>query len=63
MTKTQASYSESTLTDLFLDFLAEDIKHNPQNIKAISSDLVNRVQSLVSEVNLDLNAPLSEEDD
>ncbi len=110
MTKTQAPYSESTLTDRyqttipepvrkllglnkrdkicytiqsndqvvisrvdqtdndpiltqFLDFLAEDMKHNPQNIKAISSDFVNRVQSLVSEVNLDLDVPLSEEDE
>lgn len=47
----------------FLDFLARDIAKNPQHLKALSSDLVSRVQSLVSEVDLDLNAPLLDEDE
>lgn len=47
----------------FLNFLARDMEKNPQHLKAISSDLVNRVQSLVSEVDLDLDAPLSDEDE
>lgn len=36
---------------------------NPQNIKPISSDLLNRVKSLVADVEFDINAPLSEEDE
>ena len=47
----------------FLNFLARDMEKNPQHLKAISSDLPNRVQSLVSEVDLDLDAPLSDEDE
>ena len=47
----------------FLNFLARDMENNPQHLKAISSDLVSRVQSLVSEVDLDLDAPLSDEDE
>lgn len=45
----------------FLNFIAQDIEKNPQHLQAISSDLVNHVQSLVAEVDLDLDAPLSDE--
>lgn len=47
----------------FLNFLARDIEKNPKHLKAISSNLVSHVQSLVSEVDLDLDAPLSDEDE
>jgi antitoxin PrlF len=47
----------------FLNFLAEDIKKNPQNLKIISSDLVNNIRSLVSDIDLDLNELLSDEDE
>ncbi|KZL50686.1 type II toxin-antitoxin system PrlF family antitoxin [Nodularia spumigena] len=47
----------------FLNFIARDMEKNPQHLKAISSDLLNRVHSLVSEVDLDLDAPLSDEDE
>lgn len=48
---------------LFLNFLARDMEQNPHHLQAISSDLVSRVQSLVSEIDLDLDAPLSDEDE
>lgn len=47
----------------FLNFIARDIEKNPQHLQVISSDLVSRVQSLVAEVDLDLDAPLSDEDE
>jgi antitoxin PrlF len=47
----------------FLNFLAQGIKHNPHHVTAISADLVSHVQSLVSEIDLDLNAPLLDEDE
>lgn len=47
----------------FLSFLAQDIERNPQHIRAISSDLVSRVQSLVAGIDLDLDAPLVDEDE
>jgi antitoxin PrlF len=47
----------------FLNFLAQDVEKNPQHLQAISSDLVSRVQSLVFDVDLDLDAPLLDEDE
>jgi antitoxin PrlF len=47
----------------FLNFLARDIEKNPQHLQAISSDLVSRVQSLVFDVDLDLDSPLLDEDE
>ncbi|MEA5418284.1 type II toxin-antitoxin system PrlF family antitoxin [Spirulina sp. CCNP1310] len=47
----------------FLNFLAQDIEQNPQQIRAMSSDLASHVQSLVSGVDLDLDAPLLDEDE
>ena len=47
----------------FLNFLASDITNNPSNIKGISDSLITRIQSLVEGVEIDLDAPLSDEDD
>ncbi len=47
----------------FLSFLAQDIGKNPQHLQAISSDLVSRVQSLIADVDFDLDAPLLDEDE
>ncbi|BDA70553.1 HtaR suppressor protein homolog [Rivularia sp. IAM M-261] len=47
----------------FLDFIVEDIKKNPTHIQPINSALVNRVQSLVANVEFDIDAPLSDEDE
>lgn len=54
---------DDPVLEQFLSFLARDLKKNPQRLQAISSDLVNRVQSLVAQVDLDLDAPLSDEDE
>ena len=47
----------------FLTFLANDIIQNPGNVSSIGSDLVGRIRPLVSDVEPDLNSPLSDEDD
>ena len=46
----------------FLSFLAKDIAEHPQHVHALSTDLVNRVQSLVDNVEIDLQAPLPDND-
>ncbi|MBD1865690.1 MULTISPECIES: type II toxin-antitoxin system PrlF family antitoxin [Trichocoleus] len=64
VTISRASQSEDDpVLGQFLDFLAQDIKKNPQHVQAISSELVNRIQSLVANVEFDLDAPLSDEDE
>ncbi len=47
----------------FLSFLAKDISQNPKNVSSLGSDLVERIRPLVSSVEIDLNTPLSDEDD
>ena len=47
----------------FLTFLANDISQNPQNVSAIDSNLLDRVRPLVSDVKIDLDSPLSDEDE
>jgi antitoxin PrlF len=54
---------EDPVLEQFLSFLAQDLAQNPQHLQSISSDLVNRVQSLVAQVDLDLDAPLCDEDE
>jgi antitoxin PrlF len=47
----------------FLNFLATDIGHNPQHVQQVSSNLVSRIQELVANVDLDLDAPLTAEEE
>ena len=47
----------------FLDFLETDLQSNPQHIQVIDSDLVKRASSLVSDVEVDLDAPLTDEEE
>ncbi|MEO1432112.1 MAG: type II toxin-antitoxin system PrlF family antitoxin [Cyanobacteria bacterium J06633_8] len=54
---------EDPVIGKFLNFLAQDMSKNPQNIKPISSDLFNRTQSLIDGIEVVLDAPLSEEDE
>lgn len=47
----------------FLSFLANDIQANPQQLKAATPKLVSRIQNLVGGIEVDLDAPLGDEDD
>jgi antitoxin PrlF len=47
----------------FLTFLADDMIKNPSLLQAVSSELVERVSTLVAGVDVDLDNPLSDEDD
>src|SRR5665213_1318786 len=42
----------------FLSLIADDIKNNPAHVHSISATLRNRAQSLVSGIEIDLDAPL-----
>jgi len=47
----------------FLSFLAHDIATNPQHLQAIDSNLAARIHSLVGSIEIDLDAPLSADDE
>ena len=57
-----AEESDPVLGD-FLAFLANDIANNPERIQAVDTSFMQRIQSLVKEVAVDLDAPLSVDDE
>ena len=54
--------SDPVLTS-FLAFLASDLQHNPRRIRAVSLELVSRIQDLVGNIDIDLDAPLNDKDE
>ena len=54
---------EDPVIGQFLDFLARDMDNNPEHIQLIISDLPELTKSLVGDVEFDIDAPLSEEDE
>ena len=47
----------------FLAFLAQDIAAHPERLQGLSADLVHRVNTLVGGIEVDLDAPLSADDE
>lgn len=47
----------------FLLFLSKDMQKNPSHIHSVGKELIERAQSLISGVDVDLDAPLDEKDE
>ncbi|MBP8924586.1 MAG: type II toxin-antitoxin system PrlF family antitoxin [Pseudomonadales bacterium] len=47
----------------FLGFLARDIAKHPEHLQAVDTGLLQRLQSLVGDVEVDLDAVLSADDE
>ena len=47
----------------FLDFLARDMAEHPQRLQAVDADFARRIQALVGGIEVDLDAPLSADDE
>ena len=62
ITRSPTSEDDPVL-DKFLDFLAKDIEQNPQHTQPITSKTLDRVRFLVAGADIDLDAPLSDEDE
>lgn len=58
-----ANESEDPALAPFLALLAQDLATNPQRLQAVGPDLVQRVRELVGEIDVDLDEPLSPDDD
>jgi len=54
---------EDPVLNGFLNFIANDIQKNPHHVQAVSSELFERIQNLVDDVDVDLDIPLLDEDD
>jgi len=62
---TRATHAEGDdpVIGQFLGFLARDIASHPERLQAVDSNLVARIQSLAGNVEVDLDAPLSADDE
>jgi antitoxin PrlF len=63
LTRASASEGEDPVLGQFLGFLARDIAEHPERLQAIDASFVQRLQSLVSDIEVDLDAPLSADDE
>jgi antitoxin PrlF len=63
LTRVDATKEDDPLLGQFLDFLARDIASHPARLQVIDANLVQRIHSLVGDIEVDLNSPLSAEDE
>jgi antitoxin PrlF len=54
---------DDPVIDNFLSFLAKDMQHHPQRLSSISSSLLNRIESVVTDVTFNLDEELSDDGD
>ena len=57
-----AEHEDPLITE-FLGFLAQDMASHPDRLRALDGTLAHRLQSLASDVLIDLDAPLSDNDE
>lgn len=63
MTRAVRAEDEDPVLRPFLDFLARDIASHPERLQAVDTGLVQHLQALVSGVEVNLDAPLSADDE
>lgn len=63
LTRAAAAEGEDPVLGQFLGFLARDIANHPERLQSVDTGLLQRVQSLVNGVEVDLDAPLSADDE
>lgn len=63
LTRVEASDGDDPVLGQFLGFLAADITRHPERLQAVDAGLVQRLQSLVGIVDVDLDAAMSEDDE
>lgn len=63
LTRAEASGGDDPVLGQFLGFLARDIASHPERLQALDAGLVHRLHSLVGGMEIDLDAPLSADDE
>lgn len=63
LTRAPASDGDDPALAPFLGFLARDIMENPGRLRAVDAGLAQRIEALVEVTDVDLDAPLSEDDE
>lgn len=63
LTRVETSEDDDPVLGQFLGFLARDIASHPERLPAIDARLIQRIQSLVGGVEVDLDAALPADDE
>jgi antitoxin PrlF len=63
LSRAEPAAEEDPVLGQFLDFLARDIANHPEHLQAIDVGLVQRIKALVGDFDIDLDAPLSADDE
>ena len=63
LTRAEDSEEDDPVLGQFLSFLARDIATHPERLQAIDVIFVQRLQSLTGGIEVDLDAPLSSDDE
>jgi antitoxin PrlF len=63
LTRAAAGDSDDPALAAFLGFLARDLTKHPERLQAVDAGLAKRIQALVGGVPVDLDAPLSADDE
>lgn len=63
LTRVEASEGDDPVLSQFLGFFARDIASHPERLQVVDAGFVQRLQSLVGGVEIDLEAALSAEDE
>lgn len=63
LTRAESSDADDPVLGQFLDFLARDIASHPKRLQSVDAGLVQRLQSLVGGIAVDLDATLSADDE
>ncbi len=63
LTRAALNEADDPVLGQFLGFLAQDIAQHPDRLQAVNSALHQHIQSLVGGIEVDLDAPLSKDDE
>lgn len=63
LTRAASHEGDDPVLGQFLDFLARDMASHPERLQAVDAGLVQRLQSLVGGIEVDLDAALSADDE
>lgn len=63
LTRAETTEGDDPVLGQFLEFLARDIATHPERLQAVDAGLVQRLQSLIGDVEVDLDAALSADDE
>jgi len=63
LTRVETPDSDDPVLGQFLGFLAADITRHPERLQAVDAALVRRLQALAGNIDVDLDAALSQDDE